>query len=119
MDSTGKLLRIVSLAGAALQIAPAQPVIFTALNSASSSAVLSPGSWVSIYGVNFAAAPLTAQSATLPMTLGGVSVTAGGIAASLRYVSPSQINALIPFEVTIPANTVMPLMVTSAAGSAT
>jgi uncharacterized protein (TIGR03437 family) len=117
MDSTGKLLRIVSLAGAALQIAPAQPVIFTALNSASSSAVLSPGSWVSIYGVNFASAALTAQSATLPVSLGGVSVTVGGIAASLRYVSPTQINALIPFEVTIPANTVVPLVVTSAGSS--
>ena len=57
MNRIGKLLRIASLAGAAVQISPARPVIFTALNGASSSAVLSPGSWVSIYGVNFAAAP--------------------------------------------------------------
>ncbi len=52
------------------------------------------------------------------MTLGGVSVTVGGVAASLRYVSPSQVNALIPFEVAIPSNTVVPLVVTSAGGSA-
>ena len=52
------------------------------------------------------------------MSLGGVSVTVGGVAASLRYVSPSQVNALIPFEVAIPSNTVAPLVVTSAGGSA-
>jgi uncharacterized protein (TIGR03437 family) len=117
MNSIRKLLRIVSLAGAAVQIALAQPVIFTALNTASSSAVLSPGSWVSIYGLNFAAAPQTAQSVPLPPTLGGVSVTVAGLAATLRYVSPTQVNALIPFEVAIPTNTVAPLVVTSAAGS--
>jgi hypothetical protein len=87
MNSIGKVLGIVFLAGAVVQIAPAQPVIFTALKSASSSALLSPGSWVSIYGVNFAAATQTAQSTSLPTTLGGVSVTVGGLSASLRYVS--------------------------------
>jgi len=117
MNRIGKLLRIASLAGAAVQIAPAQPVILTVLNGASSSAVLSPGSWVSIYGVNFAAAPQSAPSVPLPATLGGVSVTVGGLAASLRYVAPTQVNALIPFEVAIPANTVVPLAVTSAGGS--
>jgi uncharacterized protein (TIGR03437 family) len=88
-------------------------VIFTALNSASSSAVLSPGSWVSIYGVNFAATAQSAQSALLPATLGGVSVTVAGLPASLRYVSPTQVSALIPFEVAIPASTVAPLVITS------
>jgi uncharacterized protein (TIGR03437 family) len=112
------LLKIVALAGASVSVAAAQPVIFTALNTASSSALLSPGSWVSIYGANFAAAPQTAQTATLPITLGGVSVIAGGLAAPLSYVSPSQVNALIPFEVAIPTNTVVALMVTSAGGSA-
>jgi uncharacterized protein (TIGR03437 family) len=113
MNRIGRLLGIVSLAGAAVQTAPAQPVVFTALNSASSSAVLSPGSWVSIYGVNFAAAPQSAQSAALPTTLGGLSVTVAGLPASLGYVSPTQVNALIPFEVAIPTNTVVPLVITS------
>jgi uncharacterized protein (TIGR03437 family) len=79
--------------------------------------LLSPGSWVSIYGVDFAAAPQTAQcSAPLPVALGGVSITVGGALASLSYVSPTQINALIPFFVTIPS-VVVPLAVTTAAGS--
>jgi uncharacterized protein (TIGR03437 family) len=112
------LLQTVSLAGALAHIASAQPVIFTALNSASASALLSPGSWISIYGLNFASSPQTVQSlAPLPVTLGGVSVTVGGASASLSYVSPTQINALISFFVTIPSNTVVPVTVTTAAGS--
>ena len=83
-----RLLQTLSLAGALAHIASAQPVIFTALNSASSSALLSPGSWISIYGLNLAASPQTAQSlAPLPVTLGGVSVTVGGVGASLSYVA--------------------------------
>ena len=113
-----KALQVFMLAAGLACIAPAQPVILTALNAASSSALLSPGSWVSIYGFNFASTPQTAQSVPLPMSLGGVSVTVGGVAASLRYVSPSQVNALIPFEVAIPSSTVVSLVVTSAGGSA-
>jgi uncharacterized protein (TIGR03437 family) len=113
-----KLRAIVLIGGAAVQIAAAQPVIFTALNGASSGAVLSPGSWVSIFGENFAAAPQSAQSAAaLPVTLGGASVTVGGMPASLSYVSPTQINALIPMGLTIPTNVVVPVAVTTASGS--
>jgi uncharacterized protein (TIGR03437 family) len=117
MNRIGKLLAIVSFAGMAVQIAAAQPVIFTALNSASSGAVLSPGSWISIYGADLAPAAQSAQSGSLPVSLGGVSVSVGSLAATLRYVSPTQVNALIPFEVAIPANNVVPLAVTSGAGS--
>lgn len=109
---------VILLAAAAVHIAAAQPVIFTVLNGVSSSALLSPGSWVSIYGANLAAAPQTAQSATLPTMLGGVSVTVGSVAATLRYVSPSQVNALIPSDIGIPSNTVVPMVVTSGGGSA-
>jgi hypothetical protein len=87
------LLQIFSFVTTLGGIAGAQPVIFTALNSASSSALLSPGSWVSIYGVDFSAAPQAAQSsAPLPVTLGGVSVTVGrrvGL-AELRFAHSNQ-----------------------------
>ena len=115
MNSIGKFLGIVSLAVAAGEICYAQPVIFTALNAASSSALLAPGVWVSIFGTDFAAKAQTAQSVPLPASLGGVSVTVGGVAASLSYVSPTQVNALIPLAV--PSNTVVPLVVTTGAGS--
>jgi uncharacterized protein (TIGR03437 family) len=111
-------MRTILLGATLLHIAFAQPVILTVLNGVSSNASLSPGSWVSIYGANFAAGPQTVQSGTLPTTLGGVSITVGNSAVPLRYVSPSQVNALIPLDVGIPSNTVVPLVVTTGAGSA-
>jgi uncharacterized protein (TIGR03437 family) len=108
----------MSLAGGVVRIADAQPVVFTVLNSASSNAFISPGCWVSIYGVNLATTTQPANG-TLTPTLGGISVAVASLPALLNYVSPTQVNALIPFEVAIPANTVVPLVVTSAAGSST
>src|SRR5689334_23276316 len=101
-------MRTILLGATLLHVAFAQPVILTVLNGVSSNASLSPGSWVSIYGANFAVAPQTVQSGTLPTTLGGVSITVGNSAVPLRYVSPSQVNALIPLDVGIPSNTVVP-----------
>lgn len=95
----------------------AQPAITAVLNAASFSAAVSPGSWVTIFGTNLAAAP--AASSSLPSTLGGVSVTVGGQSARLSYISPDQVNALIPFETAIPANTVVPLVLTNAIASVT
>ena len=60
--------------------------------------------------------PLSANGGQSSATLGGVSVTVAGLPAPLLYVSPGQINLLIPFEVQIPASTVVPVVVTSAGG---
>ena len=49
-----------------------QPSITSVVNAASCRAVMSPGSWITIMGADLAAAPQTAQSITLPTTLGGV-----------------------------------------------
>jgi uncharacterized protein (TIGR03437 family) len=46
----------------------------------------------SIFGQNLAATTQTATTAPLPTQLGGTSVTIGGVAAPLFYVSPTQIN---------------------------
>ena len=97
----------------------AQPVVTTVVNRASYSAVLSPNSWVVIAGYNFAATSLSAPAGSAPATLGGVSVTVAGLPAPLVYVSPDQIDALIPAQTAIPQNTVVPLVVTSAAGKVT
>jgi uncharacterized protein (TIGR03437 family) len=77
----------------------AQPAITSILNSASSNAMISPGCWVSIYGTNLSSAIAQASSVPLPNSLAGSSVTVGGKPAPLNYVSPSQINAMIPYEV--------------------
>ena len=72
-----------------------------ATNSAYGTYALAPETIASLYGSNLAAAPQSAQSQPLPTTLGGVTVTLqdanGGLfPAPLFYVSPNQVNWLVP-----------------------
>ena len=62
------------------------------------SGAVSPGSIVSIFGVNLAAREAGAASLPLPTQLAGASVEIGGRPAPLYYVSPGQINAQVPVE---------------------
>ncbi|HLY18664.1 MAG TPA: glycoside hydrolase family 30 beta sandwich domain-containing protein [Bryobacteraceae bacterium] len=78
---------------------PAFPAI-GAVNSAAVQAALSPGELFSIYGVNLAAAPQQPSLLPLPVSMAAASVQINGISAPLLYVSPLQINAQIPWEVT-------------------
>ena len=61
---------------------------------------VAPGTAVQIYGANLAAPGTSALASALPfpVSLGGTAVLIGGIAAPLYYVSPGQINALVPYE---------------------
>ena len=111
--------KILIVAGAIACSAFAQPVVTTVVNKASYGAVVSPNCWVVITGNNFAASSIKEPAASLPTALGGVSVTVAGLPASLLYVSPDEIDALIPSQAVIPQNTVAPLVVTAAAGSVT
>jgi uncharacterized protein (TIGR03437 family) len=61
-------------------------------------AAVAPGNIVQIYGSNLASSTASASGVPLATTLGGTSVSFGGIPAPLFYVSPSQINAQVPFE---------------------
>ncbi len=73
------------------------PVVSRAVDSASYQATLgSPGSIVSVFGTNLAAAAATAQAVPLPRQFGGTTVTWNGAAAPLFYVSPTQINLQVP-----------------------
>jgi uncharacterized protein (TIGR03437 family) len=65
-----------------------------------SGGAFAPGTIVEIYGSNLAPGIVPASSAPLATTLGGTSVLIGGVAAPLFYVSPGQINAQVPFELT-------------------
>jgi uncharacterized protein (TIGR03437 family) len=65
------------------------------VNSASWGGIVSPGSLVSVFGTNLASSEQWA-GASLPLTLGGTSVSVNGIPALLSYVSPSQINLQLP-----------------------
>jgi uncharacterized protein (TIGR03437 family) len=62
---------------------------------------LAPGAIVQIYGSNLAAQVTPSSTAPLTNSLGQTSVSIGGIAAPLFYVSPGQINAQIPYELAV------------------
>jgi uncharacterized protein (TIGR03437 family) len=70
-------------------------------NAASfASNALAPGALFTIFAPgNLSAETVAALDAPWPLQLTGVSVTIGGFAAPLGYVSPTQINGQIPFEV--------------------
>ena len=57
-----------------------------------------PGTIVQIYGQGLASSTATATAVPLAKTLGDSSVSIGGIQAPLFFVSPTQINAQVPFE---------------------
>jgi uncharacterized protein (TIGR03437 family) len=70
------------------------------VNGASLQAGIAPNSWITILGSNLSQQTDYWTSAiidsNLPTVLDGVSVTIGGQAAYIAYVSPTQINALAP-----------------------
>jgi uncharacterized protein (TIGR03437 family) len=58
---------------------------------------VAPGEFVSLFGSGLANSPELAQSLPLPTTLGGVQVSIDGVLAPIDYVSPNQINVLVPY----------------------
>jgi uncharacterized protein (TIGR03437 family) len=58
---------------------------------------VAPGSLISIFGSNLADATEFAPAAWLPRSLGGATLSINGAVAPLVFVSPSQINAQVPF----------------------
>jgi uncharacterized protein (TIGR03437 family) len=85
-------------------VADSLPVLFQggALDNLNAvpGAALAPGSIGQIFGAGLAAGTTQASftSGRLPLSLGGTSVTIGGLEAPLYFVSPGQINAQVPFE---------------------
>jgi uncharacterized protein (TIGR03437 family) len=85
---------------------PNNPCYFAAgiVNAASNQAgVLAPNTWVSIYGTNLATATCSRDAQGNLPCFGGVKVligqdTANGEEALLSYVSPSQVNFLMPWQ---------------------
>ena len=72
------------------------------------------GSFVSIFGSNMAPSLVQASETPLPKVLGGVSVAINGRNVPLVFVSPSQVNAQVPYDLPDgPAN----LTITNANGT--
>ena len=70
-----------------------------------------PGMVLTVFGSGLAPSTWSATTVPLPAQLAGVSATINGISAPLYYVSSSQLNIQIPFEV--PVNSVVPLKITN------
>jgi uncharacterized protein (TIGR03437 family) len=102
LQSAGLLLQ--ADVDAAIQAASAAPVL--SANSITDGAGftvnrLAPGSIVSIFGTGLAGAVLQVPAATtLPTALFDAEVTFNDISAPLYYVSPTQIDAQVPLELT-------------------
>ncbi|HLY20803.1 MAG TPA: IPT/TIG domain-containing protein, partial [Bryobacteraceae bacterium] len=100
----------------AVSTTAATPVITPGrvVNAASYLGTLAPGALAVLYGANLADniyQDVSDASGNFVKTVGNVSVTVGGTAAALVYVSPTQINFQVPWEVTAPGLTV-PVQVT-------
>jgi uncharacterized protein (TIGR03437 family) len=108
--------------GAGFQVAAtAAPAVASGgvANAVSGVAGVTPGSWISIYGTNFASATRTLATSDLlnnaiPTTLGGLSVQINGKAAFVQYVSATQINVLAPSDSSIGS---VAITVTNSAGT--
>jgi uncharacterized protein (TIGR03437 family) len=59
---------------------------------------LAPGSLASIFGTGLAVSTAQASLSALPTELAAVSVAIGGVAAPLQYVSPTQLNLQVPWN---------------------
>ena len=80
---------------------------------------VAPGSWIEIHGSHLAShtrawTAADFQGARAPTSLDGTTVTIGGQAAFISYISPNQINAQIPSGVGLGPQEVR---VTTAAGA--
>src|SRR5216684_5951186 len=82
---------------------PAQtPVVNSGgiVNAASFTSPVAPGALISIFGVNLAPQIASASQIPLPLSLAGVSVRFNNnVFAPLLFVSPTQVNAQLPWEV--------------------
>jgi uncharacterized protein (TIGR03437 family) len=97
--------------------APGAPPVFTPGGIVSASAfggftTVAPGSWIEIYGDNlFAGSPQQwalsqFNNGVAPTSVGGVSVSVGGTAAFIDFVSANQVNALIPSNAPVGATSI-------------
>ena len=96
-----RMLAVVVCSGIAMAQAPSYVASSVVNASDYSAGPFAPGSLVSIFGANlsFNTASLNADNTTggtLPFSLGNIKVIIDNAAAPLLYVSPAQINVMIP-----------------------
>lgn len=71
---------------------------------------ISPGEFIVLYGSGLASGTTIASKLPYPTTLGNVQVMINGTPAPLYYVTPTQIAAIVPYNVSYtPTNGVLPI----------
>jgi uncharacterized protein (TIGR03437 family) len=76
------------------------PNITSLTNGASFRTSYAPGMLLSIFGSKLAPAAASASTVPLPSQMAGVTVTINGENTPLLYVSPTQLNVQLPYDVT-------------------
>ncbi|MGA3025304.1 MAG: hypothetical protein ABSF98_11065 [Bryobacteraceae bacterium] len=96
---------IVELTTSGLTVLPwaydasvAPPNIDQVVSAADGSPNIAPGGLISLYGEQLSPISLVASQIPLPTALGDSCLTVDGLAVPVMFVSPSQINAQLPFE---------------------
>ena len=82
------------------------PFVGSLTNGASFAQAVAPGSIVSLFIGGFSLPTATAAATPLPTNLGGASVTIGSEALPFYYVSSTQLNVQLPWDLPTGANTV-------------
>jgi uncharacterized protein (TIGR03437 family) len=104
------LLSVAFLTLHAAPVAIAQSSTITVVNSASYGNFIAPESIATIFGANLSFVTATAvlnDDRQLPTVLGQTRVEINGVAAALYFVSPGQINLLVPAGLTAGTATVV------------
>jgi uncharacterized protein (TIGR03437 family) len=95
-------------------------VISSVSNSASGSAIIAPQTFFSVYGSNLSSATTTwenfVRDGALPTEILGTKVSVNGRPAYISYISPTQINFIVPSG---SLGSSVPVTVTTSQGSAT
>src|SRR5262245_45019023 len=73
--------------------------ISSVLNGASFKSEIAAGSWATAFGA-FAGVTQTTGTTPVATSLAGVTITVAGVPAPVYFVSPSQINFIVPASVT-------------------
>jgi len=72
--------------------------VVNAASSAPFTAGIANGEFISIYGTGLASGTALASSLPIPTKLNGVQVTINGVSAPVDYVSPGQLNVIVPAQ---------------------
>jgi hypothetical protein len=74
--------------------------IFNVASYAPAGDALSPGEFIAIFGSGLIGATTSATALPFPTSLGGVTISINGFPAPIYFVSPGQIDCIVPYEVT-------------------